>query len=343
MRGRNQSAPAGTHRYRTSHRDHTMLELRILNGLHRGATLPLDGQSVTLGAGDAADIVMADHGIESEHALLSPDGDAWLLTACGGAIYGAGRGEAQQLVELRAGDCARVGDIWLAIAWPDAPWEAPPPLPAPEPEFDGREADDEPAATPPLRSRSRWRRRGIGALLAMLAAMLAATAYALTARPPPPSAVASSPVNMRAAPAPPPAPAQAGLPGAPTAAPDLAALFRKRLADAELLNRFDLALGERSWTMQAHLDDEESARFERILGSFIKEHNITFPIHAKAVTAEAMLPFRIGQVISGANASVVTQDGARMYVGDDYKGVRLVAIQPSRATFFGKRKIEVIW
>jgi type III secretion protein D len=183
--------------------------------------------------------------------------------------------------------------------------------------------------------------------------MLAATAYALTTRPPLPApvtldppaadAAASSPATA-APPSPPSASAPATSAAQPAAAtPALAALFRKRLADAELLNRFDLSLEARAWTMQAHLDDEETARFERILNSFIKEHHITFPVSAKAVTAEAMLPFRIGQVISGANASVVTQDGARLYVGDDYRGVRLVAIQPNRVTFFGKRKIEVIW
>lgn len=342
-----------------------MLELRILNGLHRGATLPLDGQAVNIGACDAADVVMADHGIEADHALLTPNGDAWLLTSAGGAVYAADSGRAQERVDLRAGECARVGDIWLSIAWPDAPWEAPPPLPDPEPQFDPREAaaDDAPATTASEacpdaapRPRGHWRRRGIGAVLATLAAMLAATAYALTTRAPPSAPLAVDPVRMGAAPAPAAAPAvsPAASPSASPAAapavspaivgkPALAALFRKRLADAELLNRFDLALGEQAWTMQAHLDDEETARFERILNSFIKEHDITFPVSAKAVTAEAMLPFRIGQVISGANASVVTEDGARLYVGDDYRGVRLVSIQPSRATFFGKRKIEVIW
>ncbi|RSZ61068.1 hypothetical protein HF313_16635 [Massilia atriviolacea] len=327
-----------------------MLELRILNGLHRGATLPLDGQAVHIGAGDEADVVMADHGIESEHARLAPHGDGWLLTASGGAIYAAGRSDAQELVELRAGDCARVGDIWISVCWPDAPWEAPPPLPEPEPACDAREAHAGDTAAPapvqqePPRPHANWRRRGAGALLALVAAMLAATAYALTTRPDP---VALQPVTTQSG-APKP-PARAGKAAAPPKAPekpekpDLAALFRKRLADADLLNRFDLSLGERAWSMQAHLDDEESARFERILGSFIKEHDIRFPVKAKAVTAEAMLPFRIGQVISGANASIVTQDGARLYVGDDYKGVRVVAIQPSRATFFGKRKIEVIW
>jgi type III secretion protein D len=119
--------------------------------------------------------------------------------------------------------------------------------------------------------------------------------------------------------------------------------FRKRLADSDLLRRFDLSLLNEQWTMQAALDDEEAARFERILTGFIKQHNITFPVHAKVGNSESMLPFKIRQVISGSNASVVTQEGDRLYVGEEYRGVRLVAIQGNQLTFAGKRKIEVKW
>jgi type III secretion protein D len=378
-----------------------MYELRILNGLHRGATLPLDGHGVTIGADEQADVVMADHGIAADHALLSPNGDGWLLSATGGAVYADGHYQPQPLVDLEPGQAARVGDIWLCVAEQDSAWMAPPPMPAPEPDFDARadsaarelEQQEQQAAeggaptgataasaedasstqgaasainattagskAPPTTARSRWRRRGAVMLLAMVAAMLAATAYALTMRPPLPlpgkSALAttSSQDNSNASnnngdsgndnnAAGPSAPSAAGT-AAPATNAALAALFRKRLADAELLSRFDLTLNDRAWSMQAHLDDEESARFERILNNFIKEHHITFPVSAKSVTAEAMLPFRVAQVISGANPSVVTQEGARLYVGDDYRGVRVVAIQANRVTFYGKRKIEVLW
>jgi hypothetical protein len=114
---------------------------------------------------------------------------------------------------------------------------------------------------------------------------------------------------------------------------------------ADCLNTlcFDLTLQDEQWFMQAALDDEEAARFERILTSFIKQHNIAFPVHAWVGSAESMLPFKIRQVVYGSNASVVTQDGDRLYVGDEYRGVRLVAVAGDRLTFAGKRKIEVRW
>jgi type III secretion protein D len=124
---------------------------------------------------------------------------------------------------------------------------------------------------------------------------------------------------------------------------ELRTAFRKRLSDADLLKRFDLTLLDEHWSMQAALDDDEAARFERILTAFVKAHNITFPVNAKIGNAESMLPFKIRQVISGVNASIVTQDGERMYIGDELKGVRLVTIDSSILTFAGKRKIQVKW
>ncbi|MES2075945.1 MAG: hypothetical protein V4462_10060, partial [Pseudomonadota bacterium] len=119
--------------------------------------------------------------------------------------------------------------------------------------------------------------------------------------------------------------------------------FRKRLADADLLKRFDLDLQDQQWLMKAALDDEEADRFARILSGFVKQQRIDFHISAKIGSGESMLPFKIQQVISGANASLVTQDGERIYVGDEYQGVRLVAIQANQLSFSGKRKIEVKW
>ncbi|MGI4936529.1 MAG: FHA domain-containing protein, partial [Janthinobacterium lividum] len=48
-----------------------MYELRILNGLHRGATLPLDEQAQTIGQSEDADVVLVDQGIADRHAVLT--------------------------------------------------------------------------------------------------------------------------------------------------------------------------------------------------------------------------------------------------------------------------------
>lgn len=370
-----------------------MFELRILNGLHRGATLPLGGDTVTIGAGDEADVVMVDQGIEADHAELTPNNDgsdSWLLTATGGGIWSAEQSRPQTVLELTPGEFARLGDIWLTIAEETARWEAPPAIidsaldsldsvdqqqdstaaasaaekaedtEAAEPNAETAAAVDAQAKLAAARRPPRRRARTIVLALPFAAMLVAATAYALTSRPAASElskettelakkkAIAaggrSGPDGTLAV-----AASKDSATAASAAAPDaldnaaLAQLFRKRLSDADMLNRFDLTLADKSWTMQAQLDDEETARFERILATFIKEHDIHFPIRAKAVTAEAMLPFKIGQVITGANPSMVTQDGERLFVGDDLRGVRVVAITQNRLTFFGKRKIDVNW
>ena len=119
--------------------------------------------------------------------------------------------------------------------------------------------------------------------------------------------------------------------------------FRGRLADAALMQYFELNLGDRLWLMHAVLDDAQMLRFERLLLEFVREYHVRFPFSAKIVSADTTLPFKIQQVISGANASVVMQDGRRMRVGEVYRGVRLLSVKGDRLTFGGKRTIELRW
>ncbi|MBJ7311921.1 FHA domain-containing protein [Rugamonas sp. CCM 8940] len=397
-----------------------MFELRVLNGLHRGAALPLDEQVLLIGASDDAGVVLVDPGVAERHASLSPNGDGWLLAALDGVLHAADSGRAQSAIDLAPGDCARLGPIWLAVMAQDAAWiEAPATLPE-EPLFDalaeaadvsaalaeerggmpggpvagggagaadaarrdgapegGPEgapldgtADAAPgasggaAAAGPARRR-RGGLRGLGGLLVrrrvllpLLVTMLScAAAYAITSKPEGtlaskkavaqarldgPSASSGKPADKTVAAAFDALHADAA-PSRPLTADELRAAFRKRLSDADLLKRFDLDLQEQQWLMQAALDDDEADRFARILTAFVKQHHIGFHISAKIGSGESMLPFKIKQVVSGANASVITQDGERVYVGDEYRGVRLVAIQANQLSFAGKRKIEVKW
>ena len=349
-----------------------MHELRILSGLHRGATLPLDEHPHVIGAGDDDDVVLVDPGIEAQHATLSRSDSGWLLSATNGDVCGPDSNQPQTLVDLPPGGFARLGKVWISVAEQDAPWEDPPPEPVDFPLLDSDEfaiddaesasADEEPDRggadeSAGIAKRHGRQRRMIYVPLALATVLSAAAAYAFTSKP------AASPEKIdiqadikvgskgRLDKAPGDAITGTGKRGSNQAAEterpltpaELRDAFRKRLADADLLKRFDLTLNDHAWTMQAALDDEETRRFERILATFISTHRITFPVHAKVGSGELMLPFKIRQVISGANANIVTQDGDRLYVGDEYLGVRVVAIQGNHLTFAGKRKIEVNW
>jgi type III secretion protein D len=351
-----------------------MYELRILSGLHRGATLPLDERSHVIGASDDADVVIVDPEIEGRHASLSLTSSGWKLAGMDGSVRNAQSNQAQAAIDLAPGEFARVGNVWITVVEQNARWSNPPPEPAEE-LFDASAPEDEPVPLQqsaaglqsPVTKSSDEHPGGSGANLKKRSSMVlvslglivvasAAGAYALRS--------SNSPIRtstqlstMRTAltsristrPADPTIAKafdklnEGGTAQRQLTPEELRKAFRKRLADADLLKRFDLMLQDEQWTLQASLDDEETARFEHILASFIKTHGITFPVRALVGSGEAMLPFKIRQVVSGRDASVVTQSGERLYIGDELHGVRLVAIRGSRLTFAGKRKIEVIW
>ncbi len=380
-----------------------MLELRILNGLHRGATLPLDERPLVIGASDDADVVLVDPDIETEHARLILTARGWLLSTLNGAVLGAEHNRPQASLDLQTGNFARLGHVWLTVADSESPWENPPPEPAQNETVDAAEAvdtiaadslytppdacldagmaEDEPYRDSPLddpqnmaaeatgageqpaptasaagprarRGRSRWLGpKMIFAPLALVTVLSACAAYTMTSRSKDDSTFktpnvlgASSLAGARpGAAAMQPARAQAPKPSPQLLQMELREAFRQRLKEVDLLKRFELHLKDNAWTMQAALDDDEAARFGRILATFVHAHNIKFPVHAKIGSAEAMLPFRIRQVVSGSNASVVTQDGNRLYVGDEYRGMRLVAVDGNNLRFEGERKIKVKW
>jgi type III secretion protein D len=325
---------------------------------------------------------LLDPAIEAQHARLRPAGGGWVLTPLDGEILGADTNQALDSLELSPGDFCRIGRVWMAIVDEGAAWTAPPEEPvdiAPEELESGHDetdnaqagivdadnnaaagpdkdpdaaASDRPGETavpartgpaqqreaPEVAGRRKWSRPQLVLGSLVVLTVLAAFAAWMFAGVGPDTVPFKPGVSTAARDTPPKAPAPPAL-----TQEELRAAFRKRLAEVDLLKRFDLNLRDNAWHMQAALDDEEAARFERTLTGFVAQHKLTFPIHAKVGNAEHMLPFKIRQVISGANASIVTLDGVRIYVGDEYQGVRLLAVQGSRLTFAGKRKIEVRW
>ena len=354
-----------------------MFELRILSGMHRGATLPLDQRALNIGADDDADVVLVDPGIAADHATLTPGAEGWTLDARDGELRGSEDNRLRERLELAPGQFARLGHVWLCVAGADAPWQSPPPEPAPSaadepldepvdessPAMDSMDSLDDhepysdsplddpdpepepapapppppPPPPPPARPaakpvrRGGWRRSKMVAVPLALAAILSACAYSISAHKSEDKAAAKPPVPLAPAPAPKISQAQ------------LRELFQGRLKEVDLLKRFNLDLRDNDWTMQAFLDDEEAARFDRILKAFVQTHHIKFPVHAKVGSAEAMLPFRIREVVTGSNASLVTQDGKRLYVGDELRGLRLVGIDGHQLQFDGERRIKVSW
>jgi len=384
-----------------------MVELRILNGYHRGATLPLHGEVLTVGAGEDADVVLVDPGMQERHASVMPAASGWSLRALDGVVRDADTNRACEELQLPLGGFARVDHIWLTVVAQDSPWRDPPPEPqddgAPEPlpatadsgeqEDEDKKDNEEDREAPPIEQQENARvfpgrrsrkHRLILAPVAVVAVLSAAAAYSMTRSYTPLNNTESfsageveiNPVTMEplnlpvrgaikmgslssmgnpddmvaarkakgnAGPAISHPAALAAVAPAQLSPAQLQEAFRRRLTEVDLIKRFNLELDEQSWTMQAALDEEDAERFQRMLKAFMKRYDIRFPVNVKIGSAESMLPFRIQQVISGNNASIVTDDGRRMYVGDEYRGTKLAAIDGNQLSFTGKRSIDIKW
>lgn len=374
-----------------------MQELRILSGYHRGATLPLDGETLDIGADDDADVVLADPGIAAHHAQLSNEDGVWLLTPQDGPVRGQDSNAAQEEVELQDGAFGRAGAIWLAICETGAPWQDPPPQPADAmtdvpaqaaatesdddmmddvEDGDGIEAGDvmddvqadalaqhadradatdeahdaaenhngaqsfaaEASGASAHVAAPRRHSRGFRMVLipvTAVAVLSAAAAYALTAYPAAPGEeiAAREAAEVRR------------LDALPRALPQdqLQAALRKRLTEIDLLSRVNVDLNDREWTISGALNEDDADRLQRMLRGFSQRYVIDFPVNVRIGSAESMLPFRISQVISGNDPSIVTDDGRRLYVGDEYRGMRLAAVAGNQLKFTGKQNLNIVW
>lgn len=66
-----------------------MFELRVLDGLHQGAALPLFGQQWSIGAHAEADLVLSDPGIAERHAHLRLIDSNWSVQSEAGLLRDA--------------------------------------------------------------------------------------------------------------------------------------------------------------------------------------------------------------------------------------------------------------
>ena len=109
--------------------DEQVLELRILNGLHRGATLPLDGDAAALGSDESNDIVLLDPGIEPRHArvLRDPQPDPQDIDFDAAADPAPAHWQLHvhdgNVLPLRLEHAVALGPLRIVLAHEGAPWE----------------------------------------------------------------------------------------------------------------------------------------------------------------------------------------------------------------------------
>ncbi len=162
-----------------------MLELRILTGLHRGATLPLEGDIIRMGQEPDNDIVLRDPGMPAHASLFTRQGETtWQYRSCDPIQRGSGSAHGGELENppVVAGARWFAGPVLIGCEEEGAPWQAAP-VPASAP------ANDASPVKRPVPPRKAARTAAVAAAVAAIAgAGLLALLGVRSGRPAPASA-----------------------------------------------------------------------------------------------------------------------------------------------------------
>lgn len=299
-----------------------MFELRVLDGLHQGAALPLFGEQWSIGAHAEADLVLSDPGIAEQHAVLRLVGSTWSVQAQAGLLQDAKGQVVAQITALVVGEQFGVGAIGLYVALADQPWpEAP--VPATPAKVTAKQAPQ----TLKLSALGHTQQKRLISVVLVVAVIIMVVGIASTGeRDPQASLMPTVPQKI-----------------------ELASPFEVRqqllnmLSERDLSQRVSLQVINGQVALNGDVSDEDVALVARMLGRFGEQFDSVVPVISRVRARDNELPFKIVQIIGGANGHVVLEDGARLFVGDEVDDLRLVMIDNSKVVFEGAQRYEVRW
>ena len=301
-----------------------MFELRVLDGLHQGAALPLFGEQWSLGANADADLLLDDPGIAEHHARLLLLEGRWSVQAEAGLLK---NGDGQMLAQI--GDLAlntpfMIGPVSLCVCPADHPWRQAsvlkPPRPATEPL---------PQAPLPLTLSSipLLQQKRLVSLVLLCAVIIAAVGIIF-------SGEREAQASMM--------PAVSQKPGLDSPA-EVRQQLMKMLNERELLQRVSLQIVNGQIALNGVVSQDEVELIARMLDRFAEQFDTVVPVISRVRVREGKLPFKISQIVGGPNGHVVLEEGSRLFVGDEVDGLRLVLIDNSKVVFDGEQRYEVGW
>ncbi len=117
------------------------------------------------------------------------------------------------------------------------------------------------------------------------------------------------------------------------------------LRQAGLQDAVRVAMEGEELRITGQLGPEQIQAAGALLDAFNQETGGAVVFQAVFEPPPGRLPFRIVQVVGGANPSVVSEDGQRIFVGGEHKGYRLAAFQDGKLVFAGRQsdKVEIDW
>jgi type III secretion protein D len=326
-----------------------MFELRVLTGMHQGAALPLVGEQWGIGADAEQDLALYDPGVEPLHCRLQREGDDWLLNAADGPVADE-EGHLHASTLLTPNTAFVVGSVWLCVSPAQDSW---PLLPTVVTQARAEQSPHaEASVSAPVekvKSRSRVFNRTTGIVIGILLG-IASSAWSLSR-----SAAPASEQLGGTTPA-----QQDSRQARPSTEKDKTyeapAKKRVRLTSVEDVKRqLNTMLSERllgdvsveqtpeGLALSGNLKPESQLVFQRMLQRFRDRFDTPVTLTDNVAARNSGLPFTIVQIISGTHAHLVTEDGRRVYVGDELDGLRLTRIDNEHIQFDGDRHYEVSW
>lgn len=303
-----------------------MFELRVLDGLHQGAALPLFGDEWSIGAHADADLVLNDAGIAEQHARLRFIDSNWSVQAEAGLLRGADGQVLAQIARLEVSVPFLVGTVRLCVALADHPWpQAPAPAPAAVPTSSRPSVD--PVRTLTLSSISHSQQKRLLSLVLVVTIIIMAVGMASTGE----------------------REAQASLMPPEVKKNELGSPFEvrqqllKMLNERELDHRVSLQVINGQVALNGDVSQEDVDLVARMLSRFGEQFDSDVPVISRVRVRDSAPPFRIVQIVGGPNGHVVLEDGGRLFVGDELDGLRLVLIDNSKVIFDGAQRYEVRW
>ncbi|MDY7530908.1 FHA domain-containing protein [Pseudomonas sp. Bout1] len=297
-----------------------MFELRVLDGLHRGAALPLFGEQWSIGAHPDADLALYDPGIAERHVRLQCVEQRWSVQAEEGVMQDADGLILAQIADLELNAIFSIGNVRLCVTRADQPWPQAPVHQAPMP-------PEEASASLKLSSISGVQQKRLISLVAVVAVIIMALGMASTGE----------------------REAQASLMPAATPKHPLGSPFEvrqqllKMLNERELINRISIQLVNDQVLLDGDVPQDDLELVSRMLRRFGEQFDTAVPVMSRVRTRDATFPFKILQIVGGPNGHVVLEQGNRLFVGDEVDGLRLVLIDNSKVVFDGQQRYEVRW
>lgn len=299
-----------------------MFELRVLDGLHQGAALPLFGERWSIGADPDADLSLYDPGIAERHVWLRLADGQWSLQAEQGLVQNIDGQLVAQIGDLPLNVPFSIGHIRLCVTRADQPWPK-----APVASAQQASPLNEVPPTLTLSSISRTQQKRLISLVVVGAVIITAIGIASTGE------------RQAQASLMPPVIRKHEL-GSPY---EVRQQLLKMLGERELGHRISLQVINGQVTLNGDVSRDDVELVSRMLSRFGEQFDTPVPVLSRVSELSGELPFKILQIVGGPNGHVVLDQGSRLFVGDEVEGLRLVLIDNTKVVFDGVQRFEVRW